>query len=79
MSEINVKLGKKATDVLKELVEGSGIEEQDRVIESVLLTMKELIDLTMEKRSSSNVATVSADRFVGVISTFTRFMKKAYT
>ena len=65
MEKIEIYISSKARDVLEELKIGSGYENDDDIVQELILSMYELIEISKIQEG-----------FGGVLSTFTRFKKR---
>lgn len=71
MPELKVEISTKAKTLLEEFKENSGLATDERVIEEAIFTIKEMLELANTR--SKTDTNISAERFLGVLSTFTRF------
>jgi hypothetical protein len=62
MEKLEISISSKAREVLDELKKGSGYESDDDIIQEIILSMYELIEISKMQEG-----------FGGVLSTFTRF------
>ena len=62
MEKLEICISSKAREVLDELKKGSGYESDDDIIQEIILSMYELIEISKIQEG-----------FGGVLSTFTRF------
>ncbi len=66
MEKIEIYVSSKARAVLEDLKKGSGYENDDDIIQELILSMYELIEISKIQEG-----------FGGVLSTFTRFKTRA--
>lgn len=74
MRKLDITVGEKADELLKKFKSDSGLDSDSRVLEEALFTIHEMIELA--KGRSKTDTDISADRFLGILSTFTRFSKE---
>ena len=69
--EIRIKISKKAREILDEFKRNSGISTDDRLVEEAIFTIYET--LTYAQTQNDGKQPISADRLLGMLSTFRRF------
>jgi hypothetical protein len=75
-NELKIVLSDKAKKLLEEFKIGTGYNDDSRIIEEALFTISELIEVAKTRDKSRTE--IPADRFIGIIGTFTRFTKAGY-
>ena len=71
IDKVTVELSAKGRELLDQYRRGTGFDDESRVIEEALFTIYELLQVV--KTRDKTRTEISAERLIGIVSTFMRF------